>query len=313
MEVSLSDAIDNLKPSRRARPMPLFGWDLPDCEILAVSADNFRGRFTVLETAQIFAGHYPGRPILPGVYLLEAGLQAMDLAMEDCPRLVSIERFRLLHAVMPGCLVTVQATRLSPAESGSRANWKHEVFLDEVLAARFRFIVDAAPQVIDADDLCDTAENAPASFEMHTADILRRLPHRWPILLVDAATVAPAERRITTRKAVSCDEPCYADLQSCGQRSARAYPPSLILESFTQSAALLMIEVLEGQTPESCLMVFGGVLGAEFHHEVFPGDVMSHKVLELAHYGRYALASGMTLVGNKKVATFEGLSVALLN
>ncbi|HEX4369121.1 MAG TPA: hypothetical protein VH023_19960 [Rhodopila sp.] len=307
-----------VRMSRRAQPMPLFGPAVAGCSIVTATPIAFEGSFTVPATAAVFAGHYPGRPILPGAYLIEAGLQAVEMAMNagpDAPlRLLAVERFRLLQKILPGCPVTLRAVRLPPMEpAAAEVNWKHEVFLGDVLAARFRLTVGPAAQTAGVEALSHAPEIGPGSVELDATAILRRLPHRWPLLLIDHARVLAAARRIATTKSISLGDPCYGDLHRSNESPSLAYPPSLILESFTQSAALLMTEVLADPVQTSALMVFGGALKISYDKEVFPGQTMSHKVLELTRYNNYALAGGLTLVGNKKIAAFEGLSVALLN
>jgi 3-hydroxyacyl-[acyl-carrier-protein] dehydratase len=59
----------------------------------------------------VFDGHYPGFPILPGLYLLEYAHGAVLAARAaDRPRLVAVDRVRFLSPVYPGDTVTIAAT-----------------------------------------------------------------------------------------------------------------------------------------------------------------------------------------------------------
>ena len=57
----------------------------------------------------IFAGHFPGEPVLPGVYTVEAMAQTADLAALSLPRyrgkaplLIGIDGVRLTRKIAPG-------------------------------------------------------------------------------------------------------------------------------------------------------------------------------------------------------------------
>jgi 3-hydroxyacyl-[acyl-carrier-protein] dehydratase len=71
------------------------------------------GRLTTVVTAgpadPVFAGHFPGRPVLPGVYLLQWAHQTALLALADehtdraaRPRLARVETARFQRPVLPG-------------------------------------------------------------------------------------------------------------------------------------------------------------------------------------------------------------------
>ncbi|MFG2132137.1 3-hydroxyacyl-ACP dehydratase FabZ family protein [Streptomyces sp. NPDC048751] len=112
---------------------------------------------------------------------------------------------------------------------------------------------------------------APAPALPRVTDLL---PHRYPMLLVDRVTELVPGERIRTVKAITLNEPWYAGISP---DKALDYPPSLLVESWGQSAGLLASAIAEAPTPGQ-VMLFGSVADAEFHLPVLPGDVIEHRV-----------------------------------
>jgi 3-hydroxyacyl-[acyl-carrier-protein] dehydratase len=71
----------------------------------------------------IFAGHFPGRPILPGVLIIEALAQtAAVMLAASAPQgaignalLAAVNRFKFLKAVLPGQLLRIETSKLTSA------------------------------------------------------------------------------------------------------------------------------------------------------------------------------------------------------
>jgi 3-hydroxyacyl-[acyl-carrier-protein] dehydratase len=101
------------------------------------------------------------------------------------------------------------------------------------------------------------------------------LPHRYPMLLVDRVVDLVPGERITAVKAVTLNEPWYADLTP---DTPLDYPSPLLVESWGQSAGLLATSSPDIGAPEGQIMLFGSVADAEFHLPVLPGDVIEHRV-----------------------------------
>ena len=98
--------------------------------------------------------------------------------------------------------------------------------------------------------------------------ILKQLPHRYPILLVDRVLELEKGKRIKALKNVSINEPFFA-----GHFPHRPVMPGvLMLEALAQAAALLAFDTL-GVTPdEKTVYYFAGIDGARFKRPVEPGD-----------------------------------------
>ncbi|HEX7384790.1 MAG TPA: 3-hydroxyacyl-ACP dehydratase FabZ [Burkholderiaceae bacterium] len=98
--------------------------------------------------------------------------------------------------------------------------------------------------------------------------ILERLPHRYPILLVDRVLELEKGARIKALKNVSINEPFFA-----GHFPKRPVMPGvLMLEALAQAAALLSFETMGQQPDDRTVYYFAGIDGARFKRVVEPGD-----------------------------------------
>lgn len=98
--------------------------------------------------------------------------------------------------------------------------------------------------------------------------ILKQLPHRYPILLVDRVLdVVPGER-ITALKNVSMNEPFFP-----GHYPHHPVMPGvLIVEAMAQTAAILSFKTLGDKPDDKSVYYFVGIDGARFKRPVGPGD-----------------------------------------
>jgi len=105
--------------------------------------------------------------------------------------------------------------------------------------------------------------------------ILRKLPHRYPLLLVDRVLVFEKDKRIKALKNVSINEPFFM-----GHFPARPVMPGvLMLEALAQTAALLSFESMGAEPGDDTVVYFVGIDGARFKRVVEPGDQL---ILEAA-------------------------------
>ena len=109
-------------------------------------------------------------------------------------------------------------------------------------------------------------------------DIRTRLPHRYPILLVDRVVEVVPGERISTLKAVTVNEPWYRDVPENTDDAAFAYPTALLIESWCQSAALLAGWDLSAADTEGRVALFGGMTDLVVTGSVWPGDVVRNEV-----------------------------------
>jgi 3-hydroxyacyl-[acyl-carrier-protein] dehydratase len=105
--------------------------------------------------------------------------------------------------------------------------------------------------------------------------ILKKLPHRYPILLVDRVLEFEKSQRIKALKNVTINEPFFM-----GHFPARPVMPGvLMLEALAQTAALLSFESLGEDPGDDTVVYFVGIDGARFKRPVEPGDQL---ILEAA-------------------------------
>jgi len=101
------------------------------------------------------------------------------------------------------------------------------------------------------------------------AGILKALPHRYPLLLVDKVVSMDPGERIHAVKAVSFNEDFFQ-----GHFPSRPIMPGVLqVEAMAQAAAILGIETL-GLAGSGKLVYFMGIENAKFRAPVEPGCLL---------------------------------------
>ncbi|MCE5393566.1 MAG: 3-hydroxyacyl-ACP dehydratase FabZ [Acidithiobacillus sp.] len=102
-------------------------------------------------------------------------------------------------------------------------------------------------------------------FDIH--EILHRLPHRYPFLLVDRILHIEVNHALEAIKNVSMNEPFFMGHFP----DFPVMPGVLIIESLAQAAAILAF-VSEEKYGEHAAVYFAGIDKARFRKPVIPGD-----------------------------------------
>jgi 3-hydroxyacyl-[acyl-carrier-protein] dehydratase len=128
--------------------------------------------------------------------------------------------------------------------------------------------------------------------------ILKKLPHRYPILLVDRVLEIERGVRIKALKNVTINEPYFA-----GHFPSRPVMPGvLMLEALAQTAALLSFVSLGSEPGDDTVVYFVGIDGARFKRPVEPGDqLILEASIERAKAGIYKYRTRASVAGETAV------------
>jgi 3-hydroxyacyl-[acyl-carrier-protein] dehydratase len=128
--------------------------------------------------------------------------------------------------------------------------------------------------------------------------ILKLLPHRYPILLVDRVVEFEKDQRIKALKNVTINEPFFV-----GHFPNRPVMPGvMMLEALAQTAALLSFESMGQQPDENTVVYFLGIDGARFKRVVEPGDQLVLEAwIERAKAGIYKYKARASVDGETAV------------
>ena len=130
------------------------------------------------------------------------------------------------------------------------------------------------------------------SMDIHA--ILKKLPHRYPMILVDRVESVSKEDGIVAIKNVTMNEPFF-------QGHFPHYPVMpgvMILEALAQAAALLGFETMGVETGSDVVVLFVGVDGVRFKRQVIPGDQLKlHVQLLRSKAGIFKFSAKATVDG----------------
>ena len=139
---------------------------------------------------------------------------------------------------------------------------------------------------------------APVSIDI--AEVMRRIPHRYPFLLVDRAEEYRAHQSIVGIKSVTINEPFFA-----GHFPAYPVMPGvLIVEAIAQTGAVLMSKSLDADVTGKTIALFS-LDNCRFRSPVRPGDVLRMPVEVLRARGDVFKFRGKAMVGERVAAEAE--------
>jgi 3-hydroxyacyl-[acyl-carrier-protein] dehydratase len=133
---------------------------------------------------------------------------------------------------------------------------------------------------------------------MDIHQILKKLPHRYPFLLVDRVLEIEKGKRIKALKNVTINEPFFV-----GHFPHRPVMPGvLMLEALAQASALLSFDAMDVETDDDTVYYFVGIDGARFKRPVEPGDqLILEAEIDRVRAGIYKFKARATVGGELAV------------
>jgi 3-hydroxyacyl-[acyl-carrier-protein] dehydratase len=122
---------------------------------------------------------------------------------------------------------------------------------------------------------------------MDIHEILRLLPHRYPLILVDRVLEVEAGKRIVAIKNVTINEQFF----SGHFPHYPVMPGVLIIEALAQTAAILSFVTIGKRADANSIYYFAGIDHARFKRPVGPGDQLrleAELVREMRGIGKFS-------------------------
>ena len=145
---------------------------------------------------------------------------------------------------------------------------------------------------------------------MDIHQIIKKLPHRYPFLLVDRVLELEKDVRIKALKNVTINEPFFN-----GHFPNRPVMPGvLMLEALAQASALLSFASEGEESDGSRLYYFAGIDGARFKRIVEPGDQLileskiERKKASIYKYSTRATVNGELAVEAELMCTVRSVT-----
>jgi 3-hydroxyacyl-[acyl-carrier-protein] dehydratase len=139
-----------------------------------------------------------------------------------------------------------------------------------------------------------------ATDEVDIQEVLARLPHRPPFLMIDRAEGYVQSRSLVGIKNVTVNEPFFA-----GHFPGNPVMPGvLIIEAMAQTGGLLMSKSWDVDA-EGKIILFMSVDNCRFRAPVRPGDVLRLEVEVVRERGQVVKFKGRGMVRDKLAAECE--------
>lgn len=138
---------------------------------------------------------------------------------------------------------------------------------------------------------------------MDIQEVMRRLPHRYPFLLVDRITELEPDKRIVGIKNVTLNERYLAHRGS----ERPVLPPTILTEAVAQVGAIMILAKPENREK---LIYFMGIERVRYRRPVHPGDVVVIEAMVRRLRSRVGVLRGIARV-NGKVAVEGTMTFAL--
>ena len=127
--------------------------------------------------------------------------------------------------------------------------------------------------------IAQDGQTGPTVPEIDINGIMRMIPHRYPMLMIDKVVDIVPNVSAVGIKMVSINEPFFQ-----GHFPRMPVMPGVLIESMAQTAAVLVVSTL-GAASEGKLVYFMSVENAKFRKPVAPGEKLEIHVRKDRHRG----------------------------
>lgn len=105
---------------------------------------------------------------------------------------------------------------------------------------------------------------------MNIYEVIKKLPHRYPFLLVDKVVSCEPDKAVEIIKNITVNEPCFqGHFPECP-----IFPGVLVTEAMAQATGILTFESIPEETTKDSLFLLVGIDNARFKKQVVPGDTL---------------------------------------
>lgn len=115
--------------------------DLKDSEI-SILKKNYRhinAVFRFKKELYLFKGHFPGNPILPGIFQIEMVKYSLEKSFDICLSIKSVKKTKFSNLIHPGKAICLDI--MVDKEKNSRFNVKATLRVDDTIAGKINMIL----------------------------------------------------------------------------------------------------------------------------------------------------------------------------
>ena len=282
----------SVREMRAALPRLGFGLMLDRAEVFG--RDKLSALKVVTVNEELFNGHFPEHPILPGVLQIEMMKQLSELSArpelaqsaEDDIYIAKLEKVKFRRPVTPGDRLRIDSELIEETADSRRYRAKVRLGADTAseafLTLKSRRI---APPTVMPPEVMQFDKSAGMVYD--TLAMKKLMPHRYPFLFIDYIAKQEGDK-IVAVKNVSANDSFF--------RSApdnAAVPESLLCEMGAQAGCACVLS-----RPENAgkLGFFMAIDSAESLAPIIPGDQMEIHVDLPPSKGRFGKGSGEAIV-----------------
>ena len=259
----------------------------------------------------VFNGHFPDYPVLPGMLQIAAMAQVCRILFQKCspgdgiPTVKSLRRVKFRTPVTPGMALRIHCAVHQKNDDGTvEFEIKNRVNNGDLASSGFiTFTRRDETWFTPPPNLnpCPFLAEPPASV-FNPLDILRYIPHRHPFMLIDKAYgLEDMNSAVGYKNITGCDPLVQATRPAL-------YPAYLQIESGAQLGCATMLSQPQFH---GLIGFFMSVDDAEFFRPVLPGEQLAIKAA-CEPKGTFGIATGHFMVGDATVARAT-IKFALVN